>query len=79
MKKDSGLFDVTMGAYNRAEVCELDGTFILCKLSLKYNKNNIDLYCDDGLTIFKNISAPKSKIKEDIQKLFKEDELDIVI
>ena len=47
--------------------------------SLKYNKNNIDLYCDDGLTIFKNISAPKSKIKEDIQKWFKEDELDIVI
>ena len=80
MKKDSGLFDVTMGAYDEAEVCELVGTFLLYKLSLKYNKNNIGLYRDDGLAIFKNISGPKSeKVKKDIQKLFKENELDIVI
>ena len=80
MKKDSGLFDVTMGTYDGAEVCELVGTFLLYKLSLKYNKNNIGLYRDDGLAIFKNISGPKSeKIKKDIQKLFKENELDIVI
>ena len=80
MKKDSGLFDVTMGAYDGAEVCELVGTFLLCELSLKYNKNNIGLYRDDGLAIFKNISGPKSeKIKKNIQKLFKENQLDIVI
>ena len=53
MKKDSGLFDVTMGAYDGAEVCELVGTFLLYKLSLKYNKNDIGLYRDDGLAIFK--------------------------
>ena len=29
MKKDSGLFDVTMGAYDGTEVCELVGTFLL--------------------------------------------------
>ena len=29
IKKDSGLFDVTMGAYDGAEVCELVGTFLL--------------------------------------------------
>ena len=29
MKKDSGLFDVTMGAYDGTEVCELIGTFLL--------------------------------------------------
>ena len=46
----------------------------------KKNKNNIGLYRDDGLAIFKNISGPKSeKVKKDIQKLFKENELDIVI
>ena len=28
MKKDSGLFDVTLGAYDEAEVCELVGTFL---------------------------------------------------
>ena len=80
MKKDSGLFDVTMGAYNGAEVCKLVGTFLLYKLSLKYNKNDIGLYRDDGLAIFKIISGPKSEqIKKNIQKLFKENQLDIVI
>ena len=80
MKKDSGLFDVSMGAYDGAEVWELVGTFLLYKLSLKYNKNKIGLYGDDGLAIFKNISGPKSeKIKKNIQKLFKENQLDIVI
>ena len=80
MKKDSGLFDVTMSVYDGAEVCKLVRTFLLYKLSLKYNKDNIGLYRDDGLAIFKNISGPKSeKVKKDIQKLFKENELDIVI
>ena len=80
VKKDSGLFDVSMGAYDGAEVCELVWIFFLYKLSLKYNKNDIGLYRDDGLAIFKNISGPKSeKVKNDIQKLFKENELDIAI
>ena len=52
----------------------------LYKLSLKYNKINIGPYYDNGLAIFQNISGPKSeKIKKDIQKLFKENELHIVI
>ena len=69
-----------MGAYDGAEICELVGIFLLYKLSLKYNKNDIGLYRDDGLAIFKNISGPKSeKIKKNIQKLFKENQLDIVI
>ena len=80
IKKDGGLFDVTMGAYDGAKICELVGTFLLYKLSLKYNKSEIVLYCDDGLAILKNISGPKSeKFKKDIQKLFKEKYSDIVI
>ena len=81
MKKDSELlFDVTMGAYDGAKVCQLVGAFPLSKLYPKYNKNNFVLYRDDGVAIFENISDPKSeKVKKDIQKLFKENELDIVI
>ena len=80
MNKDSGLFDATMGAYDGAEVWELVGTCLSYKLSLKYDKNNIGLYRNNRLAIFKNISGPKSeKFKKDIQKLFKENELDIVI
>ena len=43
IKKESGLFDVTMGAYDGAEVCELAGILILYQLSRKCNKNNIGL------------------------------------
>ena len=61
-----------MGTYNEVEVFDL-----LYKLSVKYNKNSIGLYRDVGLT---NISGPKSEnVKKDIQKLFKENELHIVI
>ena len=45
-----------------------------------YSKSDIGFYRDDGLAIFKNISGPKSeKIKKNIQKLFNENQLDIVI
>ena len=57
-KKDSNsLFDVTMGSYDRVEICELLGLFILNKLGQKFGKENIGLYRDDGLAITKSKSA----------------------
>ena len=80
IKKGDKLFDVTMGAYDGAEVCELVGCFILSDLSSKYNKKDIGLYRDDGLAIFKNISGPQSeKIKKEFQKAFTKYDLEIVI
>ena len=80
IKKNGGLFDVTMGAYDGAEICELVGTFILNAIGLKYNKREVGLYRDDGLAVFKNLSGPENeKIKKDFQKIFKENGLDIVI
>ena len=58
MKKGSKLFDVTMGAYDGAEVCELVGCFLLSIVTQTYDKSNIGLYRDDGLAVFKNISGP---------------------
>ena len=60
-KKEGGIFDVTMGAYDGAEICELVGTYLLSELSTKCNKENIGLYRDDGLAIFKNISGPQTE------------------
>ena len=40
IKKQSGLFDVTMGAYGGAEVCELISTHMLSLKSEKYNKKD---------------------------------------
>ena len=42
MKKQSGLFDVTMGAYDGAEVCQLVGTDMLSLISENYNKKISD-------------------------------------
>ena len=57
-KKDSeGLFDVTMGIHDGAEICELVGLFILNHLSKKFGKESIGLYRDDGLALIKSKSA----------------------
>ena len=62
------------------EVCETVGNFLLYQLSKNYNKKDIGLYRDDGLAIFKNVSGSKAeKIKKDIQKLFKDNHLNITI
>ena len=55
-------FEVTMGSYDRAEVCTLSSVFMLSLIGNKYNSNNIGLYRDDGLGIFKNTSSrPQSE------------------
>ena len=57
VKKGDQLFDVSMGCYDGAEVCELVGAFVLDKLSEKFRKGDIGLYRDDGLGVFRNTSA----------------------
>ena len=80
IKKKGGLFDVTMGAYDGAEVCELVGTFLLHTLAQKYPKEKMGLYRDDGLATFMNTSGPQNeRIKKDFQRIFKEKGLDLVI
>ena len=37
IKKEGGLFDVTMGAYDGAEMCELVGTYLLSLIVVKYS------------------------------------------
>ena len=69
--KESGLFNVTMFAYDGAKVCEHVGSFSVYALSLKYNKTNIGLYKDDRLAVFRNVSSTHcEKIKKEFQKLF---------
>ena len=58
MKKDSGIFDVTMGAFDGAEVCELVGIYLLSILATKCGQENRELYRDDGLAAVENLSGP---------------------
>ena len=72
VKKGETNFDVTMSAYDGAEVCELIGILMLFLLSKHINKNHIGLYRDDGLAITKNTSGTEAKqLKRKLQKLFK--------
>ena len=79
MEREGNLFDVTMGACDGAEVCELVGIFMLNKISEKCIKNDEGLYRDDGLAVFKNISGPELEcIKKNFQSLFKKYRLEII-
>ena len=80
MKREGNLFDVTMGAYDDAQVCELVGIFMLNKISEKYDRNNSGLYRDDDLAVFKNINGLESeRMKKNFQSLFKKYGLEIII
>ena len=73
-KKDSNeLFDVTMGSYDGAEICELVGLYTLSILTKRYGKEKIGLYRDDGLAVFKDISGSRAdSIRKEITSIFKE-------
>jgi hypothetical protein len=47
-RNTNSTFDVTMGSFDGAQVCELIGLFVLNKLAAKYGKDNIGLYRDDA-------------------------------
>ena len=57
-------FDVPMGCYDGAELCELVGSFILNKLTSIVNKSDIGLYRDDRLGIFYNVLKPEIERKK---------------
>ena len=58
-----------MGSYDGAEICGLSGIFMLSLTGNKYNPNNIGLYRDDGLVIFKNITGHNlNKLKRFFKK-----------
>ena len=74
------MFDVTVGSYDATEVCELVCTHMLSLISEKYNKKDFGLYRDDGLGVVKTKSGLETeKIKKNMQKILKENKLDIVI
>ena len=73
-------FDVPMGCYDGAEVCELVGIYILNKLSNIIDIGSIWLYRDDGLGIFESLSEPQiERKKKNIIKVFKMCGLSIIV
>ena len=73
-RKKNGNFDVTMGAPDGAEVCELCGLFILNEMKNNFKKLDFGIYRDDGLAYHSNRISPSEleKMKKEIHKTFKE-------
>ena len=84
IKKNSthDLFDIPMGSYHGAEICELVGLFILNELieAKSIDKTNCGLYRDDGLLIVKKRS-PRiiDQMRKSITKTFQKHDLKVKI
>ena len=72
-KNNDNLFDVPMGSFFGAELCDLIGLYALSKLETLYDTKEIGLYRDDGLAIIESISNQnlENKKKKTI-KIFKD-------
>ena len=70
---NNNLFDVTMGSFDGAEVCELVGLYVLNSLVKRFGKENIGLYRDDGLALIKGTSGRVAdKVRKDLCAQFLE-------
>ena len=73
-------FDVTMGSFDGAEVCEFVGLYLLNLLKDVPELNSTGLYSDDGLACFKKLSGPQAeRMKKKIIKIFKDNGLRITV
>ena len=80
IKKGDELFDVTMGSFDGAEICELVGLFLLFELMKQFGKDCVGLYRDDGLAVFQNMSGPEAdRTRKRIIQVFRDNGLQITI
>ena len=74
-QKMTSKFDVTLGSYDGAEICELVGLHLLPQMQ---DQNiNIGLYRDDGLPITRQPSREVAITEKKLCKIFRENELRI--
>ena len=77
---DDDGFDVPMGAYDGAEVCELVGSYMLSQVNQVIDNSDVGLYRDDGLGVLRNIGKPEiERRKKKIIQIFKSCGLGITI
>ena len=83
-KNNQEKFDVPMGSYDGAEVCEVVGLYLLAKLTEKdapfeNMENKVGLYRDDGLAVIRGSGRTTEKLIQQIRKIFGENDLKITI
>ena len=72
-KNAEGCFNVTMGSYNGAEICELVGIYMLSHLSTIIDKSDCGLYRDDGLLVLHNVNGQQiDRVRKNTIQTFKD-------
>ena len=56
-KNNDSMFDVTIGSFDGAEICDLVGLYLLHHLAEKFGKKFVGWYRDDCLAIIQGKSA----------------------
>ena len=71
-KSTESCFDVTMGSFDGAEICELVGLYIQSNLENILPKTNFGLYRDHELILLRNLNGQQmDKKRKTIIKIFK--------
>jgi hypothetical protein len=70
IKKNCDPFDVTMGAYDGAEVCELVALYILYKLEQVIHRDDMGLYRDDGLAAVRGSGPELERQRKQVFSIF---------
>ena len=76
-KKKSGDFDVPMGSWDGAEICDLVGLYLLSQL--KNLDAKIGLHCDDGLLVCDLTARQAENLKKKLCKIFRDNGLSITV
>ena len=76
-KKGDKVFDVGMGSYDGAEICELVGLFLLSELSVL--DLNLGIYRDDGLAVSTKSARETEILKKKMSEIFRKHKLSITI
>ena len=80
VKKSGAEFDVTMGSFDGAEVCELVGLYFLHHLARIFGKEAVGLYRDDGLVILGNVSGPDAeRVMKKVTQFFQCHQLKVTV
>ena len=78
-KRSNPNFDVAMGSYDGAEVCDLCGLFLLAELEKEKMNANFGSYKDDGLGVSSASARQIEKIKQQICKVYQKHGLQVTI
>ena len=72
-KSTERYFDVTMGSFDSAEICELAGLYIVSNLENILLKTNFELYQDDVLILLRKLNGQQiAKKRKTVIKIFKD-------